>query len=79
MPVKSIEQVVLEIVGRLKGSHLTLNSRLFTEAGLDSLDVATVVVQCEEQLNVSISESAIDWRQVETLGDLARLFQEAMP
>ena len=39
--------------------------------GLDSLDYAMVLVECERALDVSVLEDDIDWRTVRTVDDLA--------
>lgn len=48
--------------------------RLMGDLNLDSLDYATVLVLTEDATGIKIKEDGINWREIETVLDLAKLF-----
>ncbi len=51
------------------------DSDILKDVGLDSLDYASVVVTVEDQLGVALREEEIDWSRVNTIRDLAGVFE----
>ena len=44
--------------------------------GLDSLDYASILIECEGVLGVSVAEDEIDWRIVRTVAQLAAVLEQ---
>ena len=44
--------------------------------GLDSLDYASILIECEGVLGVSVAEDDIDWRIVRTVAQLAAVLEQ---
>ena len=60
-------------LGIHKADKIKSSQTIMGDLGLDSLDYAAAMLGCEEWLDVKVVESAVDWRQVRTVGDLAEL------
>jgi acyl carrier protein len=56
------------------GQNLELYSSLTEDAGIDSLDVVELVMELEEEFNLTIPDS--DLGQIETIADLIRYIQK---
>jgi acyl carrier protein len=70
-PVRAITDAIAE---HRPGEH-DPDSDILLQIGLDSLDYASVVVTVEDQLGVSLREEEIDWSRVNTIRDLAAVFE----
>lgn len=59
---------------RVAANSVESSMGLMSDIGLDSLDYATVMLGCEKWLGIKINESAVNWREIQTVGQLANLF-----
>ena len=50
------------------------DQRIIQDLGLDSLDYATLMLGCETWSGTRVSDRAIEWARVQTVGQLADLF-----
>ena len=51
------------------------NSRLMQDMGVDSLDFAQLMLHLEDVTGVTVSEDSISWEHVQTVWQLAGLFE----
>ncbi len=58
-------------LGAVAAADVTADSSLMGELGLDSLDYATVVLGSEQWLGTKVSEDGVQWRDLQTVGQLA--------
>ena len=82
--VEEIEARIAELVaeislGRLAPEEVRPEHTLLGELGLDSMDYATVMLDCEEWLDGKVDEAKVDWRQVTTVHLLAELLHRSQP
>jgi acyl carrier protein len=72
-----IEQAILSYIQSLNFDTTghDANSRLMQDIGLDSLDFAQVMLHLEDVTGLVVSEERINWMQVQTVGQLAALFE----
>lgn len=47
------------------------------DLGLDSLDYATVFLECEKWLGIKVKESGINWATIQTVEQIATLLEGA--
>ena len=71
----SFLSTILAAVKELAPGDHTADTAILDDAGLDSLDYATVVVRTEDELGVKLREEDIDWPSVRTIGELADAFE----
>lgn len=64
---------------KLPASEIGEDAELINGLGIDSLDYATVLVTCESELNVSVVEDDVDWRNVRTVKELAAVLEAGRP
>lgn len=67
-----IEQITL---GKVRPADVREESILIDEIGLDSLDYASALLQCEQWLGIRIREDGVNWRDLRTAGQLARFLR----
>lgn len=76
-----VEQLKIAIVevtlGNVSKDDLKDTTLLMEEAGLDSLDYASVMLSGEEFVGTKLNENNINWRDVKTIGDLAALLEKS--
>lgn len=68
---KCIEDVS---VGAFLARDISNNDSLMSDLGLDSLDYASVMLMTEDWLKINISESEVNWSKIQTVNDLALMF-----
>lgn len=67
-------QSMTEALGsKLKGKTLTEES-VFTELGIDSIDLVDLVFQMEEELGITFEDEELT--KIKTVGDLIKLVEE---
>jgi len=66
-----VKRILAELLG-LKAADLT-NETSFSQMGCDSLDGAEVVMACEEEFNITITDE--EGETLKTVGDLVALIQ----
>ena len=64
----TIEEVSL---GARSAASVGPEARILEDLGLDSLDYATVLLSCEQWLDIHVREDDVDWRQLDTVEKLA--------
>ena len=70
---------VLKILKEIKlGTHFELNSYLFTDGILDSMDLIILVSELEKFFGIKISGDKIVYENFNTIPDIARLIQDCM-
>jgi len=76
VPKATIEQVLADIAGfrRLSSSQVTLDSEFIADLAMDSVDMLDLAMQLEEQLQVSIPNSALE--NIKTVGQLVTFLQD---
>lgn len=62
----------LENVAR-SASDIGDDEEIIAGLGIDSLDYASVLIECETILKISVQEDDIDWRRIRTVSQLADL------
>lgn len=76
--VDYLKDVIVEVMlGNVSKINLKNNSLLMEEIGLDSLDYASVMLAGEEFVNSKLDENKINWRDIKTIEDLAKLLEES--
>jgi len=68
-------RVITEAIAEHRPGDHDPDSDILKDIGLDSLDYASVVVSVEDRLGVSLREDEIDWSRVNTIRDLAGVFE----
>ncbi len=68
---KCIEEVT---VGGFVAHNISDDDSLMSDLGLDSLDYASVMLMTEGWLKISIPESEVNWNSIQTVNDLALMF-----
>ena len=76
--VKDIELKLAELVeestlGSVPSVKATPDRKIIDELGLDSLDYASVMLSCERWLGSKVDERSVNWREIQTLGQLAEV------
>lgn len=69
-----IEEVTFS---RIKSDQAKPDQGILTDLGLDSLDYASAMLGCENWLGIKIDEKSIDWKEVQTVGQLAQVLFES--
>ena len=75
--METIEENVISTVAsnlRVPSNSITLQSPL-TDLGADELDLVRIIVDLEDRYAISLTDEDVE--KVETVGDIARLIQEA--
>lgn len=67
-----LESITKVLEPKLKGKTLTENS-VFTELGIDSIDLVDLVFQMEEELQIQFEDDELT--QIKTVGDLIKLVE----
>lgn len=71
-----LTMIIIEIaLGDIAPEEVHEGAKLIEDLNLDSLDYATVLLSCEEQLGIRVPEASINWSQVQTVGQLADVLQ----
>ena len=71
--MKALE-VVMALLKKDGHKDVQATDRLMADLGLDSLDYAVLMLQVETSLGVKITENDVIWSQVQTVAQLADLF-----
>jgi len=71
--MKALE-VVMALLEKDGHKDVQATDRLMADLGLDSLDYAVLMLQVETSLGVKITENDVIWSQVQTVAQLADLF-----
>ena len=66
-----------QTLGNITTEIISDESRMREELTLDSLDYASIFLGGEKWLNIKVREEGINWAQVQTIGQLAKLFENA--
>ena len=75
-----IRTVIEEVTqGSRQAALIEGSAGLLEDLGLDSLDYATVLLSCEEWLDVQVPENRVDWRRIGTVDGLAGFLFEQQP
>jgi acyl carrier protein len=74
--VEVIEEVS---IGNIPASSVRETDRILIELGLDSMDYASVLLQCEQWLHIKVKEDQVDWREIQTVGQLATFLEGQQP
>lgn len=69
---KAIEDISLGVV---RASDIGPDARILSDLGLDSLDYASVLLECEKWLNIRVREEGVDWSRLSTVADLAAFLE----
>jgi len=66
-------KVVLEEItlGVMKASKISDNDLILQDVGLDSLDYASALLNMEQWLGIHVREEGVDWRNVQSVEQLA--------
>lgn len=67
-----LESITKVLEPKLKGQTLTEDS-VFTELGIDSIDLVDLVFQMEEELQIQFEDEELT--QIKTVGDLIKLVE----
>ena len=67
-----LESITKVLEPKLKGKTLTENS-VFTELGIESIDLVDLVFQMEEELQIQFEDDELT--QIKTVGDLIKLVE----
>jgi acyl carrier protein len=74
--VKKIQETIEEVsLGAVTAEKALPESRIIGDLGLDSLDYATVMLSLERWSGVKIKEDSVNWATVQTVDQLAGLFE----
>jgi len=69
---KKIAELIQEItLDSVFAISITRDQNLIGDLGLDSLDYASVMLSCERWLGCEINEATVNWREVQTVKQLA--------
>jgi acyl carrier protein len=68
MIAQQIEEISL---GQSPASTIEPQHRLIADLNLDSLDYATVLLACENELGIKVQEDGVDWAQLQSVAQLA--------
>jgi acyl carrier protein len=75
--VHKIQETIEEVsLGNIPMQRIEPQSRLIADLGLDSLDYATVMLIIERWSGIKIKENSVNWSAVQTVDQLAALFEE---
>lgn len=75
--VHKIQETIEEVsLGNIPMQRIESQSRLIADLGLDSLDYATVMLTIERWSGIKIKENSVNWPAVQTVDQLAALFEE---
>ena len=69
---ETIESISLSSI---KAADIDPNDRILVDLGLDSLDYATVLLDCEKWLGITIQEAGVNWGEVSTVANLATFLE----
>jgi len=69
-----IEERVIEIVSNFLDCEVT-KEESFVNLGVDSLDIIEIIVECEQEFNIAITDNKI--QKLKTVEDLVKLVQES--
>ncbi len=80
--MKSLEEILIHLkqciedisVGAFVAHNISNSDSLMIDLGLDSLDFASVMLMTENWLKISIPESKVNWNTIQTVNDLALMF-----
>lgn len=64
-----IEDVSL---GNITAGTIIDDNKIIDDLGLDSLDFASVLLSCEQWLGIKVQERDVDWRNIQTVNELAQ-------
>jgi acyl carrier protein len=75
--VKKIQETIEDVsLGAVTEAQAHPDSRIIGDLGLDSLDYATVMLSLERWSGVKIKEDSVNWATVQTVDQLASLFED---
>ncbi|WP_375286536.1 acyl carrier protein [Sphingomonas sp.] len=69
-----IRQIITDNANDIDGNQIPLDAKLM-ETGLDSLDVATILLEVQEEFGVTIPEDQED--DFDTLGEIVKFVEQA--
>jgi acyl carrier protein len=58
-------------LGNTPRDKIGSDDRIIEDLKLDSLDYATVLLDCERWLGIRIQEDGVDWSKIRTVSELA--------
>ncbi len=68
----TIEEITL---GTQAASAIADDATLMADLGLDSLDYASVLLACEQWLDIKVNEEDVNWASIASVADLAKFMQ----
>ena len=82
--MKTYEEILTRIttliedisLGVNKASEIYPNARILSDLGLDSLDYASDLLDCEKWLGVKVQEEGVDWSRLATVAHLAAFMEQ---
>lgn len=69
-----IRQIITDNASDIDGNEIPVDGPLI-ETGLDSLDIATILLEVQESFGITIADD--DEAKLETLGDIVRFVEQA--
>jgi acyl carrier protein len=69
-----IRQIITDNANDIDGNQIPLGSKLL-DTGLDSLDIATILLEVQEEFGVTIPEDQED--DFDTLGEIVKFVEQA--
>lgn len=70
----TIRRIITDNTDGMDGDQIPLDAKLL-DTGLDSLDIATVLLEVQESFGITIPEGEED--QLTTIGEIARFVEQA--
>ena len=73
MVFEKVKELIVEKLN-VKADKVTMDARLVEDLEADSLDAVEVIMELEEEFNISIDDDAA--QNIKTVGDLVRYIEE---
>lgn len=62
-------------LGMINAADINPDAHILEDLGLDSLDYASVLLECEKWLGIKVREDGVDWGRISTVADLAAFLE----
>ncbi len=73
MVFEKVKELIVEKLN-VKADKVTMDARLVEDLEADSLDAVEVIMELEEEFNISIDDDAA--QNIKTVGDIVRYIEE---
>lgn len=73
MVFEKVKELIVEKLN-VKADKVTMDARLVEDLEADSLDAVEVIMELEEEFNISIDDDAA--QSIKTVGDIVRYIEE---